>query len=86
MEGGTSSFEFTMIDRIEFEERRGINEGKHGNGEYLELKKVENLISIISLEPPNFRTEIVDVLDIVVDTVVDVVYMSEDVGIVVNLV
>ena len=25
--------EFTMIDRIElFEERRGINEGKHGNG------------------------------------------------------
>lgn len=25
--------EFTMMDRIElFEERRGINEGKHGNG------------------------------------------------------
>ena len=25
--------EFTMIDRIKlFEERRGINEGKHGNG------------------------------------------------------
>jgi len=42
-------------------------------GNYLELKKVKNLISIISLEPPNFRTEIVDVLDIVVDTVLDVV-------------
>ena len=42
-------------------------------GNYLELKKVGNLISIISLEPPNFRTEIVDVLDIVVDTLLDVV-------------